>query len=349
MKNFFISENQLLLAKKQKSSFFKETFYILKKHSLKFFVGFFCVFIIILLIAKPETYIPSTKNGILIFVTNVLPVLFPFFFFSFFISNMGVSENLLKIGEKPMRKIFNISKYGFYILLLSFLCGYPVGAKLTNYFYKKNKIDFVDAKKLSTICSTSNPIFILGTVGAFILANKKAGYIILAAHYLSALLIGIIFRGKSRKEYIKTQMEIHDSKLTDNGLSDSINSSVQTILMVGGFICIFNLIADVFTNIGFIDVLSSLFSNITSKEVSETVFTGMFEMTRGCLLSQTLNQSIILKASLCGFFVTFGGFGILAQIIVFTKEIGIKSSEIIFKKFIQSLLCFLLVLGFMSI
>ena len=45
-----------------------------------------------------------------------------------------------------------------------------------------------------TFCSTSGPLFMLGAVGAGMLSSPAAGAVIALAHYLGALLNGLLYR-----------------------------------------------------------------------------------------------------------------------------------------------------------
>ena len=76
------------------------------------------------------------------------------------------------------------------------LCGYPVGAKLVGEFFDAGLIDGKQAKKIASFTSTSGPLFIVGTVGVSMFDNKLFGFVLLFSHYLSALLNGLIYRGR---------------------------------------------------------------------------------------------------------------------------------------------------------
>lgn len=62
---------------------------------------------------------------------------------------------------------------------MSVLSGYPIGAKLISEFYKNGVINTEESKKIIAFSSTSAPLFVIGTLGVFMLDNVSYGVIIL--------------------------------------------------------------------------------------------------------------------------------------------------------------------------
>ena len=145
----------------------------------------------VLIAAKPAYFSASAARGLALFATSVLPAVFPFFFWA---------QALSKLGAKPVRVLFNAPPEGAYALTMSMLSGYPVGAAVTSDLYERNVIDGKSARKISSFASTSGPAFVLGTVGGVLFDSAAVGALLLAAHFLSALAVGVLFRGRRAEE-----------------------------------------------------------------------------------------------------------------------------------------------------
>ena len=56
------------------------------------------------------------------------------------------------------------------------------------------------AVRMLSFCSTSGPLFMLGTIGAGMFYAPAAGAVIALSHYAAALLNGLAFRGEEELE-----------------------------------------------------------------------------------------------------------------------------------------------------
>lgn len=289
----------------------------------------------IMLAIQPEKYIDAVYDGIILFAVSVLPAMFPFFFFSNIITGLGGANILSKLTCKPIRKLFNSHDIGGYIFAMSMLCGYPIGAKLVADSYASGIIDSNDCKKLISFTSTTGPIFVLGTIGSYMLHNYFAGLIILIAHYMSAILNGLLYRGK---RCCNTSKSTFKSCTTyDNLLSQSINTSLTSVLAVGGYIAIFNFIIVVMADLKIFDMLSSLLNNIHIPiNLTKAFAMGIVEVTRGALTISNANLPLIITVPTLAFIVTFGGLSVTLQSLTFLSSCNIKASYYLKTKLTQA-------------
>lgn len=156
-----------------------------------------CAFIIAFIafiLAKPQYYLQSTQKGLALFATSVLPSLFPFCFCSMLLTYMGAVKYISQVGKRPIQALYGTPKESAYVLFLSMLCGYPVGASTCLELYQEGVIDKNDAKRICAFASTSGPIFIIGTLGGSIFKNTQIGWLVLLAHYLGAMINGLLYK-----------------------------------------------------------------------------------------------------------------------------------------------------------
>ena len=231
------------------------------KHSKKI-AALIILLLMCAVLINPERYLSSVKDGVILFWAAVLPALFPFFFFTRMLTGLGFPETVGKFFEKPVKFLFHTPPISAYIFFMSVLSGYPIGAKLISEFYKNGVINTEESKKIIAFSSTSAPLFVIGTLGVFMLDNVSYGVIILLSHYLSAIITGLVFCNVRRLKATNIDVKPRVKPLPDNVIGDSINDSVLSVLSVGGLIAIFSLVIDVLYDLKFFD----LFGNDARRE-----------------------------------------------------------------------------------
>lgn len=281
-------------------------------------------FVFIIIISNPTTYLTSISKGILVWANVVLPGLIPFMFLSKILANLPYTYKSCFLLSKMTNKCFRCPDVTGYIYFMSILCGYPMGAKLIKDFYECELITKEDCKKAISFCSTSGPIFMIGSIGVSLLNSYKAGIIIFCSHIIASFFCGLIFRGKGNVNYNKKTIIPDSSK---NILNDSMYSTVTSSLVVGGFIAFTFLIVDILFNLGILSILGTIINKILffdKLNAGEQISAGLIEVTRGCLeLSQT-SLSLNTKIIICSGLTAFGGLSVHLQSMVFLSSCKIK-------------------------
>ncbi|MCL2751200.1 MAG: hypothetical protein FWE62_00405 [Firmicutes bacterium] len=147
----------------------------------------------LLMVFDPSRYMNAAKNGMNVFCVSVLPALLPFMFFAKVLTDLNAGAFFEKTLAKPVKKLFRVPGSAAYIFALSALSGYPVGARLIGEVRAKGGLTRAEACRAAAFCTTSGPLFVLGTIGAGFLLSPRAGTCIFAAHILAALVNGFIF------------------------------------------------------------------------------------------------------------------------------------------------------------
>lgn len=310
-----------------------------KPNFLYYAICAFIIFLIIAILLNPTVYIQSSYNGIILWAKSVLPALFPFFFLTKLLTNFNIVEKIANLSSFFTKKLFNCSGISNYVFLLSILSGYPIGAKLTAELYKNKAITNAEAVRMCSFCSTSGPIFVIGTVGATMFSSAKIGVIIFVSHIISAIINGMIFRFYKKNEE-KTAVFYKKEANLQNILAETIYDSIISILIVGGYIALFYLLIDIFTNYKILTLFQNCISHILALAnidvaCSFGLISGIIEITRGCFeLSHTSNVfwSVIFATGL----ISWGGFSIHLQSLTFLKQCNIKTGFFFFQKIIQT-------------
>ncbi len=295
--------------------------------------------VLIALIVSPSVYIDSFYNGLLIFCISVLPAMFPFFFFTKLLTAFGFADAAATLTAKPVKYLYNAPSIGGYVLFMSLISGYPIGAKLIADFYETNRINASQAKKTLAFTSTSGPLFILGTIGVAAFENYTAGVVILISHITATLLNGFIYRGK----YSATADYIPKLPPTDydKALSESVYSAVISILIVGAYIALFNMVGDMLTDIGILPLFAKGLSYIMPNayaEVCNGLSFGLIEMTRGCIILSKTALPLTVNIPCATFIITLGGAGITIQSMTFLSKCKVNPFYYLLTKLTQSIL-----------
>lgn len=168
-------------------------------------------------------------TGILLCVKVLVPSLFVFMIIASLISQGAFANIVNKVCKYPTKKIFKLPQCSAFLLLLSIIGGYPVGAKGVDTLYKNNELTKEQAKKLSLICVCASPAFCINFVALSTLKNFKVGIILFVSQVISFLAIAFIVG-----QVIKTDdsAEIKNTVKTSSSLIDAvIKASASTINM----------------------------------------------------------------------------------------------------------------------
>lgn len=300
--------------------------------SLNNILSLIIIFLMLCLIISPTKYIQSASNGINLWVKNLLPALFPFFVLSKILMDLNFLEKPTRFLNPLMQKIFGTSNVSSYIFIISILSGYPLGSKLVLDAYNSNKISLQEAHRLVSFTSVSGPLFIVGTVGCSMLYSTLCGYIMLFSHICGAILNGITYRNYSLKTQENLVYAKFAPKKNSNLLNSAVKNSIDSILLIGGLVCIFYVSIDAICSVIQLPIL----------------FQGIIEITTGCnAISLNLNYSQSLQTILCCFVITFGGLCTHAQSMYFLKQCNInykfflkqKITHTLYSTAICSILC----------
>ena len=290
------------------------------------------------IIIYPERYITCCLNGFIMWAECVLPSLFPFMVITLIMIKSGFAEKA-SLPLKKITGIFNLPPAAAVCFLISICSGYPAGSKCLLEFYESGCLSKKDMKKLSLLCSTSGPLFIIGSVGVRMFSDKSAGLKILLAHFLSVVIIALLISLFSKRE--KTE-EIRRAPVKGNLLYDSFYGAVISVAVAGGFIAFFSVTARILCDFNFLIVFEKFISLFTDEQSASAVSLGLVEATIGCRELSALKSPLALPFA--GFLITFGGVSILLQQFAYLQKAGVKALYFIFVKFVQATGCFLILL-----
>ncbi|MBO5328477.1 MAG: hypothetical protein J6B04_04820 [Clostridia bacterium] len=302
---------------------------------------FICIFLVtvaVIIIIYPERYVKCCFEGLLTWAECVVPALFPFAVISAILTKTGIAEDFSKPFYKVLNKV-NLPECTAACFTLSALSGYPAGSRTVAEFYKNGAISDNNALKVAALCSTSGPLFIIGSVGFKMFGDKIIGVKILLAHFISVILVGAVFcLFNKNRQNLKPVVK----KQTGNILYDCFYGAANAVLTAGAFIVFFYTVSKIMCDFNLLYPLCKILNLFFPNDVSLGICRGILEITGGCL---TLSKSgYSYSVPICGFLITFGGISILLQQLSYLSAMQISAFKFILIKFLQAVACFLILL-----
>ncbi len=322
--------------------------------------AFSSLFIALCMVFSPEHTLLASKNGIKIWWETVFPALLPFCIMSDILVGLGVVQFVGVLLEPLMRPLFNVPGTGGFVLAMGFASGYPIGAILTARLHEQNLCTPAEGERLVTFTTTSDPIFIGGAVALGMFGNGHLALLLMLGHYLSSLIVGIIFRFWKKGDASSSPLTSSDpiilkafkalfaARKNDNRpigkiMGDAVRQGLQTLLLVGGFIILFSVLMEMLTLIGFITMVTHFLSKLTvylhvDPLLLDGLVKGFFEMTNGQnALSQT-NAPIAQKMIAASLLLGWAGLSIQAQILSIIQDANIKSNAFVISKMVYAII-----------
>lgn len=292
------------------------------------------------IIIYPERYITCCFQGFALWAECVLPSLFPFAVITLILIKTGFAERAA-LPLKRVTGVFNLPPTAAVCFIMSICSGYPAGSKAVSELYESGCLSADDCKKLSVLCSTSGPLFIIGSIGVKMLENKSAGLIILAAHIISVtaagLVVSLVMKKGEKRAYRRAPAE-------KNALYNAFYGAVISVAVAGGFIAFFCVIAQIAEDFNLLLPLEKLLCLFTDPASASAVCRGIIETTAGCRRLAEAGGKLTLP--FCGFLITFGGVSIIAQQLSYLIKAKVKPLFFISVKLVQAVICFLILLPF---
>lgn len=255
---------------------------------------------VVLIILKPGLCTGGAAEGILLSGRVIIPSLFPFTACVLFIMKSGALD-IFKFAAPFTKKVFRLSPELFSLMLLSFIGGYPIGAKLLNEAVKLRRISPENAGIMLNYCVNAGPAFVILAVGGGIIGSKAVGYILLAAHIVSSFILSLVFGRFIKGEEAKKEEQAYKS--TADNFVTCVSEAASAVFSICAYVVFFS------TIISYINFYSEKLPFIK-------YFSSLLEVTNA--VSKTRNILII------AFLLGFSGFCIWCQIISVGERLKIN-------------------------
>lgn len=281
----------------------------------------FFIILILCILTHSDLSLYYAFMGLELWYEKMIPALLPFMILSGIMIRLRLTEGFIAIFYPIIRPVFRVSKNVGYAMFMGFLCGFPMGAKTVADLYTRQMISKREAEFLLAFCNNIGPVYFISFVIPLLQRTLLAPYLI--GMYGIPLLYGIILRytmfrdmtygatnntsnnptaytqKQTKKELTAASYSGPDDATKSqskiqllNVVDESITSSLYSILKLGGYMILFNLL--------------NLMPHILLGE-KPVILAPLFEITGGLHLLQ--QQSPLYTLLL----LPFGGLSCIAQ------------------------------------
>lgn len=302
----------------------------------------------IILISFPGQAFEASIRGLKMWWEIVFPSLLPFFITAELLIGFGVVTFIGAIFEPIMRPLFNVPGAGSFAWIMGMASGYPSGAKISTRLREEGELTQIEAERLVSFTNASSPLFIFGAIAVGFFHNAQLGLLIAVSHYVSNAIVGICMRfhgvrhEKHKKKTKKRNFslsrafrEMHRSRMEKNEplghmLGNAVMNSIQTLLMIGGFIILFSVLTTLLLITGItpliVHSIQFMFEFATIPLAFALPFlSGLFEITIGAqMIAQIQTDPLLHHILLVSFMLGFNGLSVQAQVSSIIAETDIR-------------------------
>lgn len=264
--------------------------------------------LLFLLFSHPGTVAAGCAKGLTLWYSAVLPSLLPFLIVSNLLIGTGAFRYLNRIYAPFLKRIFGISEAGCYGVLLGFLCGFPMGAKVIADLVRNQEISPEEGKYLLGFCNNVSPAFFLNYICLVKLKFPSVPWKLVLLFYGLPVLYGVLTRpmyhfpvNQSQNTAPISKKQASWRRLDFPMLDACIMDGFSTITRLGGYIMLFTILVQ------FLNLLPLSGAALAFLSALLEISCGVDQIAQVAELSPALRTAFICMAG------TFGGLCICAQ------------------------------------
>ena len=130
------------------------------------------LYLIVLLLRYPTLSLEYASTGLNLWLKKMVPTLLPFMILSGIMIRLNLTESFVKLFHPLLHRLYGTSKNGSYTIIMGFLCGFPMGARIVGELYESGRLSHEESAHLLYFCNNIGPIYFLSYVVP-VLAVKK--------------------------------------------------------------------------------------------------------------------------------------------------------------------------------
>lgn len=313
------------------------------------------------MVLYPEDAFAAAVKGLDVWWNIVFPALLPFFVGSELLMGLGVVHFMGVLLEPLMRPVFNVPGVGSFVMAMGLASGFPIGSILTAKLRRDDLCSKVEGERLMSFTNTADPLFMFGAVAVGMFGYPQIGITIAIAHYLSSISTGILLRFYGRNQansqeitgrghiLIRAVAALDTARQKDKRpmgqlLGDAIRNSVNTLLLIGGFIILFSVLIRIMTVAGIVGIFSSAVTWLLAPfgmdpALTPAIISGLFEVTLGSQLAGQAPAAIPLlqKVMVASAIIAWSGLSVHAQVASIISGTDMKIAPFVVARFVHAI------------
>lgn len=286
------------------------------------------------LLLYPAQVQASVAQSVLYCLSSLVPSLFPFMVLASLGARSPAGEALGWLAGPLARWVFRVPKACGAVLLLSFLGGYPAGARGVSLLWEQGKITREQAGRLMQFCVAPGAAFVVTFLGCGVLGSLRLGWLLFAAVTLSGLALGVLSGlGKPLPQDSPCQ---EDHREAGSPLVQSVGDACSATAKMCGCILLFAGFTAILQGTGLFQTIASLTAStgvFTFQEAAVCLFF-LLEVTGGTGAAAAAGTSPVLYA----FGLAFGGLCVHLQVFSFFPDFPLGKGKFFLFRFLHGLL-----------
>ncbi len=259
----------------------------------------FLLFLYLLLF--PEEALESASRGLALWYRSVLPVLFPFMILSGLTVKSGLIEQLPQRLLSPVCRLFHCSAGGSFAVLAGFLCGFPMGAKVTRDLQTQHRISEQEAAFLYGFVNNVSPAFLLSFLAHGQLGKPEYGVFFLFCVLGASLLYALAVRPDQSFSAGRKTWSHAAAPVSFRDIDACIQDAVANTVHLGAYITVFSLLTTAAGRV------------FPSGSIPGRILAASLEVTNGISSVIAWNLPWNVKMPVLCAVCAFGGFSSFAQ------------------------------------
>lgn len=277
------------------------------------------VYLTFLLLRYPALSLQYALAGLHLWFEKMIPTLLPFMILSGILINMNLTEGFVRLFHPVLHFFYGTTPNGSYTLLMGFLCGFPMGARIAGELCRTGRLHTEEGNRLLAFTNNIGPIYFLSfVVSTLSLEKPLAPFLVMygvpLVYGLFVMRLPLPFHRHNGMFAVQSPSYHRPTESINSGLSDAsisrqiphaeglleatdhaVVSGLIGIAKLGGYMVFFNLL----------NILFVPFTHLPDT-LMKTYYC-ILEITGGIARCGSLHPVLVLVM------LPFGGFSCIAQ------------------------------------
>lgn len=270
---------------------------------------------LLMLCLRPGDALAAAAEALLSWALSVAPALLPFLITAPALTSPDICALLSRISG-PFLRLFRLPMNSTGALLIGLMSGSPAGAAALASVSPAETDTPGSYLRAALMASGASPAFLMTTAAVVLLNVPEIGWLLLRSQLLAVLASGLVLRHAGTGLPIASAAEIRQP--------GSVSSATQTLLIIGGYMVLFSVLARLIT--------------CFTHPAFETPLLVLFELAGGSRALASLPHPLPMILPLFSAAACFGGLSVFMQCMSFLAPLGVKPWQYAAGKLLQSAL-----------
>lgn len=294
----------------------------------RYFFAVFTIFLFCMMLIFPGIVFSGASKGLLLWFQTVLPTLLPFFILINVMQKTNLIAQVAGILHPLSGPLFHVSREGSFAVLTGFLCGYPMGAKVTSDLVRDKRITINEGNYLLSFCNNTSPGFVAGFVICQTVQDQTlllpSIIILFSVPVLLSFVFRRIYKIEKEQRYSTFRTGTKESGFLAS-LDHSIMDGFENITKIGGYIIVFSILTELAASLLYSSFLEGNF------------LLSFLEITNGVVMLENMPVSFEIRYVFIMGLCAFGGLCAAAQTNSMLEDSALKIGPYILEKLAAAL------------